>query len=78
MANLLSNHYVPHEIIQKLPDMEMTAIMGRPILNIFKFDDYLHEKFGDYESEGKGMCDMFELMFNEDTEKIAYCFGVEK
>ena len=55
MANVLTNKGVPHEVVRNLADMQMSMIMNRPIFNVFKFDDWLHEKFGDYESEKKSM-----------------------
>lgn len=46
MANALTNKGVPHEVVRNLADMQMSMIMNRPIFNVFKFDDWLHEKFG--------------------------------
>ena len=77
MANVLTNKGVPHEVVRNLADMQMSMIMNRPIFNVFKFDDWLHEKFGDYESEKKSMQDMFNLLFGDDSDKIAYYFGIE-
>lgn len=78
MANALTDEGVPHEVVRNLADMEMAMIMNRPIFSIFKFDDYLHEKFGDYESENKSMHDMFIQLFSDDSDKIAYYFGIER
>ena len=77
MANALTNKGVPHEVVRNLADMQMSMIMNRPIFNVFKFDDWLHEKFGDYESEKKSMQDMFNQLFGDDSDKIAYYFGIE-
>ena len=77
MANVLTNKGVPHEVVRNLADMQMSMIMNRPIFNVFKFDDWLHEKFGDYESEKKSMRDMFNQLFGDDSDKIAYYFGIE-
>lgn len=77
MANILTNKGVPHEVVRNLADMQMSMIMNRPIFNVFKFDDWLHEKFGDYESEKKSMQDMFNQLFGDDSDKIAYYFGIE-
>ena len=77
MANALTDKGVPHEIVRNLADMQMSMIMNRPIFNVFKFDDWLHEKFGDYESEKKSMQDMFNQLFGDDSDKIAYYFGIE-
>lgn len=78
MANALTDHNIPHGILRTLADVKMAIVMGRPVLNIFKFDDWLHYKYGDYEREGKSMKDMFEQLFGDDAGKIAYYFGVEK
>ncbi len=63
MANALTDHNIPHEVVRTLADVPMAMIMKRPILNMFKFDDYLHDQYGDYESEGKSMKDMFKKLF---------------
>ena len=78
MANALTDKGVPHEVVRNLADMQMSMIMNRPIFSILKFDDWLHEKFGDYESEKKSMRDMFNQLFSDDSDKIAYYFGIER
>ena len=78
MANTLTDKGVPHEVVRNLADMEMAMIMNRPIFSIFKFDEWLHEKYGDYESENKSMHDMFIQLFGDDSDKIAYYFGIER
>ena len=78
MANALTDHGIPHEVVRTLLDVQISIVFKRPILNIFKFDDYLHSKYGDYESEGKSMEDMFKQLFGNDAEKIAYYFGAGK
>ena len=78
MANALTDKGVPHEVVRNLADMEMAMIMNRPIFSIFKFDEWLHEKYGDYESEKKSMHDMFIQLFGDDCDKIAYYFGIER
>ena len=77
MANALTDKGVPHEVVRNLADVPTAMIMNRPIFNVFKFDDWLHEKFGDYESENKSMHDMFIQLFGDDCDKIAYYFGIE-
>lgn len=76
MANALSDCGVPHEVIRNLADVPMAIIRRRPILDLFKFDEYLHSKYGMYENEGKSMRDMFKEIFKEKADKIAYYFGV--
>lgn len=77
MANDLTSHGIPHGIMYNLADMELAMVLNRPILSIYKFDDWLHEKYGNYESQGKSMKDMFKELFGDDADKIAWYFGVE-
>lgn len=76
IANALTDHNVPHEVVRTLADVQMAIILRRPVLNIFKFDDFLHDKYGNYESKGKSMGDMFNELFDSDANKIAYYFGI--
>ena len=78
MANDLTDKGIPHSVVATLADTMSASIYNRPILDIFKFDDYLHEKYGDYESEGKSLKDMFEELFGDNADKIAYYFGIEE
>ena len=78
MANELTDRGIPHDVVAKLADPFYAGIIRRPVFSILKFDDYLHEKYGDYESQDKSMQDIFKELFGEDADKIAYFFGVEK
>lgn len=78
MANELTDRGIPHEVVRNLADVQYAWILNRPVMSMFKFDDYLHEKYGDYESEGKSMHDMFKQIFGDDCDKIAYYFGIDK
>lgn len=77
MANELTSRGIPHEVVRNLADVPTAIIMNRPIFSMFKFDDWLHKNFGDYESENKSMRDMFNQLFGDDSDKIAYYFGIE-
>ena len=77
MANELTSRGIPHDVVRNLADVKMAIIMNRPIFDVFKFDNWLHDKFGDYESENKSMHDMFIQLFGDDCDKIAYYFGIE-
>ena len=77
MANELTSRGIPHEVVRNLADVFTAMIMNRPIFNIIKFDDYLHERFGDYESKNKSMRDMFIELFGNDANKMAYYFGID-
>ena len=77
MANALTDAGIPHDVVRNLADVRMSILFQRPLLDIMKFDDYLHDRFGDYESEGKSMKDMFGELFGDKAPGIAYYFGVE-
>jgi hypothetical protein len=36
----------------------MMTVTRRPVIDVFKFDDWLHEQFGNYEDDGKSMNDL--------------------
>lgn len=76
MANEFTSRGIPHEVVRNLADITTSMIYNRPIFNTFKFDDWLHQKYGNYESENKSMNDMFKMLFGDDSEKMKYYFGV--
>jgi hypothetical protein len=53
-------------------DKMLTAITGNIEIDIIKFDEILHERFGDYEDEEKSM----EEMVKEKYGKEAYDFFI--
>jgi len=46
-------------------DKDLTIALSKPVLDLGKFDDWLHDKFGDYEKDGLSMCDVLENNFGE-------------
>lgn len=76
MANEFTSRGIPHEVVRNMADVPSAWIWKRPLMNIFKFDKWLHEKYGDYESEGKSMHDIFNEIFGGDSDKMAYYFGI--
>lgn len=76
MANFMTDCGIPHELMSKLADVQMSILMKRPIFNIFKFDDYLHDIYGDYEGAGKSMADIFSEIFGEKMEEAKFYFGI--
>ena len=76
MANDLTSKGIPHEVVGKIADVEYAWILKRPVFSIIKFDNYLHQRFGDYESEGKSMKDLFKILFGDSWKRIAYYFGI--
>ena len=45
----------------------LTFLRGKPILEIGKFDDMLHERHGDYEKEGLSMPELLEKEYGSGT-----------
>ena len=78
MANEFTSRGIPHDVVRNLADVPSAMIFNRPLMDIFKFDKYLHDKYGDYESEGKSMKDMFVLIFGADSDKMAWYFGINR
>ena len=48
-------------------DAMMSVIMGKPILDPFKFDDWLHEKYGNYEESGHSMYTLLIEHYGQET-----------
>jgi hypothetical protein len=48
-------------------DITLSAAFKRPVLNIGKFDDWLHDKFGKYENKGLSMYDVLKNNYGELT-----------
>lgn len=78
MANFMTDCGIPHGVVKKLADNLMAMIMKRPILDVFEFDDYLHEKYGNYEDQGKSQEDIFKELFGDKIEQAKYYFGLSK
>jgi len=38
--------------------------------NVIKFDEYLHQQFGEYENDGKSMASIIEEKFGEAASKL--------
>jgi hypothetical protein len=36
-------------------DTALSAAFNKPLLDLIKFDEYLHQLFGDYEADGHSM-----------------------
>jgi len=46
-------------------DNDLTVLFMKPVIDIEKFDDWLHEKFGEYENDGLSMRDVLANNFGE-------------
>lgn len=51
-------------------DKSCLLLFKRMMIDIFAFDDYLHELYGDYESEGKSMSDVIVEHYGEDANGL--------
>lgn len=78
MANFMTDCGIPHNVVSKLADVQLAIIMKRPIFDLLKFDDYLHEKYGKYENQGKNMADIFSEIFSDKIEQAKFYFGISK
>lgn len=45
---------------------QQLALLGIFTIDIFKFDDYLHKKFGNYEDENKSMGEILSEKYGKD------------
>jgi vacuolar-type H+-ATPase subunit C/Vma6 len=61
---LIEAHKLFHDVLgislNSFLDGMMMALMKKPIIDIGRFDDWLHEKFGEYEDAGMSMSDVLE------------------
>lgn len=48
----------------------MSVVFGKLTINIIVFDDYLHERFGEYEDEGKSMKDEVIEKFGKEASEF--------
>jgi hypothetical protein len=55
------------DFMNRVMDMKLSYLFKRPILDVYIFDDWLHEEFGNYENDGLSMKDVIELKFDQKT-----------
>jgi hypothetical protein len=48
-------------------DPELTYLSGTPKIDIYKFDDYLHDKYGNYEDKNQCMAQFIETQYGKDA-----------
>jgi hypothetical protein len=53
---------------RKFMDGALTLVLNRPVLDIYAFDDYLHEVYGNYEENGLSM---YELLVKQYGQEFA-------
>ena len=49
-------------------DSMMSMVTGKITIDIIRFDDYLHEQFGQYEDDKKSMSDIIKEKYGEEAE----------
>lgn len=54
----------------KFHDKTLTVVFRVAVIDIFAFDDWLHEKYGEYEDEGKSMRDIVTEHYGEKGAKM--------
>lgn len=76
MAEFFVKKGVPQDVVRNMADpFASMVVFKRPVMDSFKFDDFLHKKYGNYESKGKSMQDMCIEFFGEDLKKAEYYLG---
>ncbi|WP_296022446.1 hypothetical protein [uncultured Treponema sp.] len=55
-------------------DNALTVIMKKPCFDIFKFDDFLHSAYGDYEAQGKSMADVLHERYPAQEQRLKELF----
>lgn len=58
-------------------DSFLTVITGKPCFDIYKFDEYLHSLYGNYEENGKSMADVLHEHYPAQEQRLKILFGVE-
>ena len=78
MARFMTDCGVPVSVLRCLADQFMSVVLDRPVLNLEKFDVFLHEKYGEYENQGKSMADIFKEFFGDKSKTAEYYFGIRE
>lgn len=58
-------------------DNALTVIMKKPCFDIFKFDDFLHSAYGDYEAQGKSMADVLHERYPAQEQRLKTLFFID-
>ena len=54
----------------ELVDTELSDVLKKPVFDVYKFDDFLRLKIGDYERGGKNMREAIKDLYPDDADKI--------
>ena len=60
--------FFPEKNFNAFLDPLISYITGTPKLDVYKFDDYLHEKHGDYEKQKQSMKDVLETYYGKEAK----------
>lgn len=66
-AHLYFHKFFPEKRFNDFMDPALTLISKTAKINPFKFDDFLHEKHGDYESRNMSMADLLEAEYGKEA-----------
>ena len=78
IANFMADFGIPNRAVRDCSSpLASVFVYDRPVLDIIKFDDYLHYRFGNYEEQGKSQADVFNELFGDKVEQAKYYFGVD-
>jgi hypothetical protein len=70
-------HDVFHISFNDYLDINLTVIFNKPIIDIYKFDDWLHSVYGQYEDQNLSMGAILKKNYGDDvTAKIINLAGI--
>jgi len=62
--------FFPEKKLNAFLDPLLSYLTGTPKLDVYKFDDFLHEKHGDYESQKQSMNDVLEAHYGKEAKSL--------
>lgn len=77
ITELLRKIRVPNDVIRGMADPLYAEIIGRPAIDMLKFDDWLHTIFGNFEAWGSSMKDIVHREYPEYEKELEYALGVK-
>lgn len=76
-TQLMKKHGLSNDEIALCYDGFLTYLFKKPCFSLMKLDDIFHATYGDYESEGKNMKNIFENVFGNDSDELKPYFLLE-
>ncbi|GHV57818.1 hypothetical protein AGMMS49579_24240 [Spirochaetia bacterium] len=59
-----------HTKLNPFLDGLLMVATKKPVIDVFKFDDWLHEQHGNYEDKGKCMADILNEKYGKDAFRL--------